>query len=271
MQIFAIKDDFDIQKNNKAFLVYYEREKRFYIELPEEADEWDTPLLLSSFVKRGERTVNSYWSKLWVQQRIVPPDRQNLGQILRDNNLDSYDEFELLILSEGRCAQDSYYLAPVTENDLPQEFKARFMKKVEDVVPLSKHRLLLFFRNGSIKKCAVEPFVGDNPALGMLLKNNDAFLRVKVQTGGYGVIWDENMRIADDVLYTHGESVPLSAEDFAAFAANRVVTTAEASKILKCTRQNIDDLVRRGKLHPIKTSPKNKLFLKSEIMQRNWQ
>ena len=271
MQIFAIRDELEAQKKNIAFLIYYEQEKRFYIELPEDADEWDTPLLLSSFVKRGEHTVNSYWSRLWVQQRIVPPDRQNLGQILRDNNLDSYDEFELLLLSEGRCAQDSYYLAPVSENELPQEFKARFMKKVEDVVPLSNYRLLVFFRDGTIKKCAVEPLAVENPALGMLLKNDDAYFRVKVQTGGYGVIWDENMRIADNVLYTHGVSIPLSAEDFAAFAANRVITTAEASEMLGCSRQNIDDLVRRGKLHPIKITPKNKLFLKSEIMQRNWQ
>lgn len=271
MLIFAIRDELDEQKKNIAFLIYYERDKRFYIELPEDADEWDTPLLLSSFVKRGERTVNSYWSRLWVQQRIVPPDRQNLGHILRDNNLDSYDEFELLLLSQGRCAQDSYYLAPVTDNELPQEFEARFMKKVEDVVPLNNHQLLVFFRNGSIKKCSVEPFAGKDPALGVLLKSDVAFVKVKVQTGGYGVIWDENMRIPDDDLYTCGESVPLSAEDFTAFAANRVITTAEASEMLGCTRQNVDDLVRRGKLHPIKTSPKNKLFLKSEIMRRNWQ
>lgn len=31
------------------------------------------------------------------------------------------------------------------------------------------------------------------------------------------------------------------------------------------------DLIRRSKLHPLKTTPKNKLFLKSEILQRKWQ
>ena len=44
-------------------------------------------------MKRGETTVNSYWSKIWVQQRIVPPDRQNIGEILRDNHLQEYDEY----------------------------------------------------------------------------------------------------------------------------------------------------------------------------------
>ncbi|HAY63550.1 MAG TPA: hypothetical protein DCX90_08065, partial [Ruminococcaceae bacterium] len=77
-----------------AYLLYYEQEKQFYIELPENADAWETPLLLDSFVKRGETTVNSYWSKIWVEQRIVPTDRQNIGEILRDNHLKEYDEYE---------------------------------------------------------------------------------------------------------------------------------------------------------------------------------
>ncbi|MEE1300865.1 MAG: hypothetical protein UHI93_09995, partial [Acutalibacteraceae bacterium] len=91
MRIFAIRDgNADVPKD-LAYLFYYEKDKTFYIELPEGADEWETPLLLSSFVKRGETTVNPYWSKLWVQQRIIPTDRQNIGQVLRDNGLELYD------------------------------------------------------------------------------------------------------------------------------------------------------------------------------------
>ena len=43
-----------------AYLFYYEKEKLFFTELPEEADPWETPLLLSSFAERGIKTVNSY-------------------------------------------------------------------------------------------------------------------------------------------------------------------------------------------------------------------
>lgn len=57
-------------------------------------------------MKRKQYTVNAYWSKVWVQQRIAPTDRQNLGQILKDNGLDEYDEFQLLMLANGRCVQD---------------------------------------------------------------------------------------------------------------------------------------------------------------------
>ncbi len=42
------------------------------------ADEWEAPLLLSSYVKRGLYSVGAEDSLLWVRLRIVPPDRQNL-------------------------------------------------------------------------------------------------------------------------------------------------------------------------------------------------
>lgn len=271
MKIFAIRDETDSTGKDIAFLFYYEQDKRFYIELPEDADPWETPLLLSSFLKKGERTVNAYWSKIWVQQRIVPSDRQNLGQILKANGLETYDEFDLLILADGRCAQDDYYLVPISESDLPESFMLRFQKKVEDVIPLAQRQLLVFFRNGSVKKCDVESILAENNTFSPIMKNEELFRNVSIQPGGYGISWGENRNIADDILYGCGVDVPLSLEDFRQFVANRVVNTAEAAEMLQCSRQNIDDLIHRGKLHPVKTTPKNKLFLKSEIIQRKWK
>jgi len=270
MKIFAIRDDLDSTKKDVAYLIYYERDKQFYIELPEHADPWETPLLLSSFLKRGETTINAYWSRIWVQQRIIPSNRQNLGQILKENNLDEYDEFCLLMLADGRCAQDDYYLAPIREEDLPKSFLRRFQKKVEDVVPLSEKQLLVFFRDGAVKKCNIEAILKDEITFSLILRDNSIFKSVRLQPGGYGVYWGEENTVADDVLYDCGKDVPLSLEDFRSFVENRVVTTTEAAELLECSRQNINDLIQRNKLHPVKVSPKNKLFLKSEILQRKW-
>ena len=136
-----------------AYLMYYETEKSFYIEIADDVDEWEVPLILSSYLKRGKKTVDAYHSKLWVQQRILPPDRQNLGQILKENNLDIYDEFEILKMSKGRCSQDDYYIYPILFENLPKSFTMRFNKRIEDVTPLKNGNLLVFFRNGDIKKC----------------------------------------------------------------------------------------------------------------------
>ena len=271
MKIFAIRDSTDKLQNNLGYLLYYEISKQFYIELPEEADPWETPLLLSVFARKGENTINSYWSKVWVQQRIVPPDRQNIGEVLRDNGLKKYDEYTLLMLSAGRCEQDDYYLVPVERGELPDEIIRRFNKKIEDVVPLQDYRLLIFFRDGIIRKCDLSTYFEKRPHFAILLKRHDFFSNVQVQTGGYGVCWDENLSIQDSVLYKMGKRIPLTADDFKVFASERIINAAEAAEILNCSRQYINELVKTEKLHPVKTTEKNTLFLKSEVLKRNWQ
>ncbi|MBR2823489.1 MAG: hypothetical protein IKE24_07385 [Clostridia bacterium] len=49
---------------------------------------------------------------MWVQQLIVPQDRQNIGQVLKENGLGVYDEFQLLMLTMGRCAQEDFCRHP---------------------------------------------------------------------------------------------------------------------------------------------------------------
>lgn len=270
MKILAIREDNGNSVKDLAYLLYYEKAKAFYIEIPEDADEWEVPLILDSFVKRGEHTVNAYWSKRWVEQRIVPTDRQNLGQILKANNLSEYDEFGLLMLSNGRCAQDDYYLAQIAEDAFPPFLLERYQKKVEDVVVLGNQNLLVFFRDGVVRKVDVTSLLVDKSEFKPVLERADLFSQVSVQVGGYGVCWGTELVLSDSILYQSGEIVPLSLEDFKGFVLNRVVNSAEAAEILDCSRQNIEDLVKRGKLTPIKSSSKNKLFLKSEIQQRNW-
>lgn len=271
MKIFAIRDETDFTDKDIAYLIYFEQDKRFYIELPDDADPWETPLILSSFLEKGQRTVNAYWSEMWVRQRIVPSDRQNLGQILKANDLETYDEFELLMLADGRCAQDDYYLTPVSEGDFPENFILRFQKKVEDVIPLAKRRLLVFFRDGSVKKCDLEPILAESNSFSPIIRSEELFRHVSIQPAGYGISWGENLNIADETLYNCGVDIPLTLDDFRQFVASRIVNTAEAAEILECSRQNIDDLIRRGKLHPVKATPRNNLFLKSEIIQRKWK
>ena len=271
MKIFAIRDESTDNQVNLAYLFYYKVEKRFHIELPENADPWETPLLLSSFAKNDETSINSYWSKLWVQQRIVPIDRQNLGQVLKDNNLKEYDEFGLLMLSMGRCAQDDYYLVPIEETQLPEYMQKRFAKLIEDIVPLDDYSLLVFFRDGTVKKCRIKEHYEHAPSFQVLFRNEDYFYAVNLQPGGHGVEWDVNLSINAATLYRISEKVPLTVSDFRNFVVHRVVNMAEAAEILNCSKQNIDCLTKTGKLHPIKISSKNVLYLKTDILKQNWR
>ena len=270
MKIFAIRDEADRRKD-LAFLLYYESAKEFYIELPEDADPWETPLILSAFAKKGERSINSYWSGLWVRQRIVPSDRQNIGQILKDNHLKEYDEYQLLMLSMGRCAQDSYYLAPVSMDKLPAEIVSRFELRIEDIVPLQNNVLLVFFRNGTVKKCDLTKIFEERPQFAILQKQPSLFRNVQMQTGGYGVQWGESLMLSDRDVYNLGTDIPLTADDFRTFVTERIVNTPQAADLLGCSRQYINELVRTGKLQPIISTDKNTMFLKSDLLKRLWQ
>lgn len=59
-----------------------------------------------------------------------------------------------------------------------------------------------------------------------------------------------------------------SVEELRRFLENEAIGTIEAAEILGCTRQNIKRLVDNGKLVPIKTLERDRLFLKADILKR---
>ena len=266
MRIFAIKDETLSEEMILSYLVYYENHKTFYIELPDGADRWETPLILSSFAERGEYSIDSYWSRRFVQNRIIPQDRQNISQILHDNGLKEYDEFSLLMLSMGRCEQDDCYLEEIPSDPLPEFLAGRWKTKVTDIVPLEVPQMLVFFRNGLCKRIDIGEL--DNPSIAPHLVSQDRFEQAEVQTDGYGIYWNNRATVPYQELFRHGMTVPLALEDLNRYVRNRVVSASEACAILDCSRQNIDDLMRRDRLHPIRTDAKYKLFSRAEVTGR---
>ena len=132
MVVFEIRNKSEKDKL-LGYLFYYERSKRFFSEILKEMDEWTAPFIFLGLIKRGIYSIDSIWSGTFVRQRIIPPDRQNLGSILRDNGLKEYDEFKLLQLSEGRCAQDELYLVRIHEEDINAEIRNRLPKWRESI------------------------------------------------------------------------------------------------------------------------------------------
>lgn len=266
MRLFAIRDETMPEDKILGYLVYYETSRSFYIELPDNADPWETPPVLSSFVDRGTYSIDSAWSRRWVRQRIIPQDRQNIGQILRDNGLKEYDEFSLLMLTMGRCEQDDCYLEEIPTDNIPELLLRRWQTKIVDIAPLAVPRLLVFFRNDITKVIDVQE-VADSSCM-PYLTNQERFSTVEVQPDGYGIYWNDQAMISHRDLFMHGMTMPITLSDLHHYIQDRVVSASEACAILDCSRQNIDDLMRRDKLHPIRTDAKYKLFSKAEVMQR---
>ena len=114
----------------------------------------------------------------------------------------------------------------------------------------------------------MENYYKNNHIFSIILSNNSLFNSLKISSGGNGIYWSEGLEITSEELQKLGIDVPLSLDDFINFVKQRVLDSKETMELLNCSRQNLDDLVKRDKLHPIKVGAKNKLFLKSEVEQR---
>lgn len=68
------------------------------------------PAMIHRFMTNGRTELDSELSSLWVSERIIPKDRQNIASILRENNLKTYREIDMLELCMGRCTLDDIYL-----------------------------------------------------------------------------------------------------------------------------------------------------------------
>jgi len=139
--------------------------------------------------------------------------------------------------------------------------------KVLSVTPLSNMRLLVVFTNQVVKIFDVRQIISDFPEYATL-ENEDLFSLVEVEIGGYGISWTSELDASEGELWDNGVELPLSVEDLVLFIRHNILITAEVTDLLDCSRQNIEDLVKRKKLEPIKSFPKGKIFLKSDIVQR---
>ena len=76
--------------------------------------------------------------------------------------------------------------------------------KVQDVNPLEKYKLLVTFQNGEIKKYDVKPLFDKWQAFKDLAYINGLFQQVKVDAGGYGISWNDDIDLSCDELYYNG-------------------------------------------------------------------
>ena len=79
--------------------------------------------------------------------------------------------------------------------------------KVQDVKPLEKYKLLVTFQNGEIKKYDVKPLFDKWQAFKDLAYINGLFQQVKVDAGGYGISWNDDIDLSCDELYYNGVSI----------------------------------------------------------------
>ncbi|WP_165254004.1 helix-turn-helix transcriptional regulator [Adlercreutzia sp. ZJ304] len=99
-----------------AVLTYDEACDSFRIDISRDIDLEEMPFEFSLMVENGSYSMEDKQSRRWVESRVIPSSRQNLGQVLKAHDMDFYDPFQLLVDHEGRCVQDNFYIREITES-----------------------------------------------------------------------------------------------------------------------------------------------------------
>jgi hypothetical protein len=110
LRSFAICDD-DLGGRQVGTFSYNTETKQFSMTISSDIEPKDLPLSLELFVINKKYDLSHEDTMRFIRGRICPPGRHNIIEILRDNNLEEYDEFNLLMLTKARCDKDGLFIA----------------------------------------------------------------------------------------------------------------------------------------------------------------
>ncbi len=265
MKSYAIYDEDLNRESAIGYLFYYKKSKSFIIELQEDLDEWDAPILFQSLVRQGIYTVSREASLLWVTERVIPSGRQNIGMILKNHKLKEYSEMALLSLSKGRCAQDNCYIEEISQESIPENIKKRMRQNISECFSTEDHQIICLFIDNTVRKVDLTQMLGKYQELSYVIRNRNLMDCVKVGVGGYSIIFNNSVEVQSLDLRNTGQLLPLTTGDFYNFVGRNVIDTTEVCNMLQCTRQNLSHMVKEEKLRPIIYGTKENLYLKGEI------
>lgn len=76
--------------------------------------------------------------------------------------------------------------------------------KVKDIKPLKKYVLLATFQDDTVKSYDITPLFSQIEVFNTLKDIPHLFEQVKVDTGGYGISWNDELDLSCDELWDNG-------------------------------------------------------------------
>lgn len=265
MKIYGIYDEGLERTEPIGYLLYYEKAEKFIIELCRDLNEWSAPLLFQGLVRRGIYTASNSIAQMWIEERVIPSGRQNIGSILKNHKLQSYNEMTLLCLSKGRCSQDQCYIEEVSFDCIPVEIRERLDKNILECFPAKDGQIICLFKDNAVKKVNLQLLKERYRDVVYVLQNRRLLDSVKVGVGGYSIVFDDSIEVMVDDLRETGQLLPLLSEDFYGFVQRNVVDTTQACEMLQCSRQNLSYLVKEEKIEPIIAGTKANLYTRGAV------
>ena len=90
--------------------------------------------------------------------------------------------------------------------------------KIKSVNPLPEFSLSVQFAEGATRIYDVKPLFDRIPAFRSFIDKPELFDKVRVDTGGHGIIWNDELDLACDEIYVNGTAVDTPFDDLMAFS-----------------------------------------------------
>ena len=112
--------------------------------------------------------------------------------------------------------------------------------KVKAVSALPNYQLSVQFSEGVTKIYDIKPLIKKWPQFKTLEESPEIFFVVKVDVGGYGIVWNDDLDLSCDELFAHGEQIPTPFDGLIAFT--------EATDLWKLNESTLRKAIAYGKL-----------------------
>ena len=102
----------ECDKDPVGELVYDTDKSEFTLKAYENIKPTEMPAFMYFMLQENKPIVSGDLAMCFVRERLVPPERANISQILADLQMPYYDEVLFLEKLHGRCVMDDFLVTP---------------------------------------------------------------------------------------------------------------------------------------------------------------
>lgn len=244
MKVFEIRDI----NNIYGYLFSNDDYSDYYIEINDEVKQ---DIFFQMFLDNNECIINNDWTKKWIEERVIPNNRQNINDILKNSKIEKYNELELFIKVKGRSSMDNSYLKEIKIDDITSNIKERRKRRIREYI-YDNNTLIVFFMDNKTILYKID----DQDLLKYM--NNGSFLSIF----GCEIVFTRKIRLSYDFLYKNGKVIDISYDTIIKYLAENLCTQREVILDLGYSRQYLHILSKNDILKPIKKD----VYLKNDVI-----
>jgi len=240
---------FEIRDNNKiyAYLFANSLYSDYYIEI---LDCDDLDIFFKLFRDKNILVLNNESTKAFINERVIPSNRQNIKDILKEANFLEYNELDLFVEAKGKSSMDDLHIREIDYDDINENIKERRKHLIKDFMYDNNH-LIVFFDDNSAISYEIEE---DRRKY---IKNVYPF----ICDLNYEIIFNSKIRYTYEYLYKFGKRIDISFNIIDNYLKNHLLTGKEIEEKYHYSRQYINKLKNDNIIKQVKKD----IYLKSDI------